>query len=362
MKLFVFPGNLDPDILRLGAHEVPYARTPAFGTLVTHCHQRLAHLTGAASAEVLSFTASGTGAVEALLAGWGPRWRRLLVLHAGSFGRRWYEMATHLGLPADDLSWPPNDEPPWSSIQAALATGRYDAVMAVHHETSTGECLDLSRLGRACHAAGVRLLVDAIGSFLADPLMIDSWAVDAVVLSSQKGLCLPPGLSFIIFRPTLGPPAQRSLSFYFDAHAHIASFTRGQPPWSPAAQIYAQLDRRLDQIDANGGAAAQQAAVTAKASAFRAALSTHGWPAAARHPSACLTALRFTTSATPLVHALADDQWFVLPSPDDTLVRVAHLGVSTIPDHLELADRLVHHASHLTLLPARCTAPEPALA
>lgn len=357
MKLFVFPGNLDPEILRLGAQEVPYARTPAFGTLVTHCHQRLARLAGAGSAEVLSFTASGTGAVEALLAGWGPRWRRLLFLHAGTFGRRWFEMAMHLGLPADDLAWPPHDEPPWSDLEAALATGRYDAVMAVHHETSTGERLDLARLGRACHAAGARLLVDAIGSFLADPLLMDSWAVDAALLSSQKGLCLPPGLSFLVLRPTLGPPAQHSLSFYFDARAHLASFTRGQAPWSPAAQIYAQLDRRLDHIDAHRGAAAEQTAVAAKAHAFRAALHSHGWAATARHPSNCVTALRFTTSATPLVHALADDQWFVLPSPDDTLVRVAHLGATTTDDHLELARRLVQHAARLSLQPAHRAAP-----
>jgi aspartate aminotransferase-like enzyme len=350
VKLFVFPGNLAPEILQAGAQEVPYARTDAFGTLVQRCHQRLATLAGAPASTVLSFTASGTGAVEALLGGWGPHWRRLLVLHAGTFGRRWFDMASHLGLPADELDWPPHDEPPWPAIEAALATGRHDAVLAVHHETSTGERIDLARLGHLCYTFGPRLLVDAIGSFLADPFLMDEWGVEAAVLSSQKGLCLPPGLAFLITRPSLGPPAERSLSYYFDPRRHLESFTRGQPPWSPAAQLYNQLDLRLESLHPEPQAEQERARVRAKAAAFQAELAaSRGWTAAARHPSDCLTALRFNAPATDLVRSLATDGWFVLPSPDPRLVRVAHLGQTTIDDHLELATRLGTHADRLGL-------------
>ena len=66
MKLFVFPGNLAPEIRQAGAQEAPYARTDAFGALVHRCHHRLAALAGATDGTVLSFTASGTGAVEYL--------------------------------------------------------------------------------------------------------------------------------------------------------------------------------------------------------------------------------------------------------------------------------------------------------
>jgi aspartate aminotransferase-like enzyme len=355
VKLFVFPGNLAPDILQIGAREVPYARTADFGALVLRCHQRLAVLAGAAEAETLSFTVSGTGAVEALLGGWGPRWQRLLVLHAGTFGQRWFAMARHLGLPAEELVWPAHQEPPWAAIENALATGRHDAVMAVHHETSTGERLDLARLGSLCHTTGTRLLVDAIGSFLADPFLMDAWNIDAAVLSSQKGLCLPPGLSFLVTRPSLGPPAERSSSFYFDPRLHRDSFARGQPPWSPAAQIYTQLDLRLTHIDTLGGAAAELDAVSRKARAFRIAVAEHGWAGAARHPSDCLTALRFDAPATPLVHALAAEGWFVLPSPDPRLIRIAHLGQSTVDDHLALAAHLGTHAQRLGLSAAAAT-------
>jgi aspartate aminotransferase-like enzyme len=350
VKLFVFPGNLAPEILQAGAQEVPYARTDEFGALVHRCHHRLATLAGAAAGTTLSFTASGTGAVEALLGGWGPRWRRLLVLHAGTFGRRWFDMASHLGLPVDALDWPAHDEPPWSAIEDTLALRRHDAVLAVHHETSTGERLDLARLGPLCRSAGARLLVDAIGSFLADPFAMDQWDVDAAVLSSQKGLCLPPGLAFLITRPTLGPPAEHSLSYYFDPRRHLESFARGQPPWSPAAQIYLQLDLRLESLHPAPLAEQERARVRSKAAAFRTQLATsRAWPAATRHPSDCLTALRFNAPATALVRALAAEGWFVLPSPDSHLVRVAHLGESTIDDHLELAARLGAQADRLGL-------------
>lgn len=353
MKLFVFPGNLAPEILRLGAQEVPYARTKDFGLLVRNSHRRLTVLAGAAAGDTLSFTASGTGAVEALLGGWGPRWRSLLVLHAGTFGHRWFEMARHLDLPAEELSWPAHHEPPWHAIEAALAAGRHDAVMAVHHETSTGELLDLDQLGRLCRTAGARLLVDAIGSFLADPFRMDDWHVDAAVLSSQKGLCLPPGLAFLVTRPSLGPPADRSRSYYFDPARHLESFTRGQPPWSPAAQLYAQLDHRLSMIESAGGADAEAQSVRRKAESFRNAFAALGWSGAARHPSDCLTALRFATPATELVRALAAEGWFVLPSPDPCLIRIAHLGHSSIEDHLELTGRLARLADRLGLHPAR---------
>jgi len=359
MKLFVFPGNLAQEVLALGAQEVPYARTPAFGARVRSCHERLAALAEAEDGEVLSFTASGTGAAEALLAGWGPRWRGLLVLHAGTFGERWLRMARHLGLPAEALGWPARAEPPWEAIAEALASGRHQAVMAVHHETSTGELLDLARLGGLCQAAGVSLLVDAIGSFLADELAMTSWHVDAAILSSQKGLCLPPGLAFLITRPALGPPAPRSLSYYFDPQLHLDSLARGQPPWSPAAQLYAQLDRRLAMIGDLGGARAQQAGVRAKAEAFRTALAALGWAGAARLPSACLTALRFHAPASRLVQALAAEGWMVPPSPDEHLVRVAHLGETSAEDHRELAGRMAGHASTLGLAMAARTFPSP---
>jgi aspartate aminotransferase-like enzyme len=349
VKLFVFPGNLEPEIRRLGAEEVPYARTDAFGGLVHRCHRQLAELAGTADGSVLSFTSSGTGAVEALLAGWGPQWRRLLVLHAGTFGRRWFDMSAHLGLAAEEVCWPPHHDPPWQQIEAALASGRHDAVMAVHHETSTGELIDLARLGALCRAAPVHLLVDAIGSFLADPFSMDEWNVAAAVTSSQKGLCLPPGLAFLITRPTLGPPAGRSLSYYFNPRSHLESFVRGQPLWSPAAQIYRQLDQRLDTISKSGGAAHALAAVAEKARAFRDALAADGWSPAARHPSQCLTALRFNQPAGPLVRTLAEDDWFVLPSADPSLVRIAHLGMAGIEDHRALARHLVHHATRLGL-------------
>jgi len=352
VKLFVFPGNLEPEIRALGAQEVPYARTAGFGQLVLRCHHRLAELAGSPAAHVLSFTASGTGAIEAMLGGWGPRWRRLLVLHAGTFGRRWLEMARHLGLETEEVSWPTHAEPPWGTIESAVASGRPDAVLAVHHETSTGELLDLPRLGALCHSANVRLLVDAIGSFLADRFRMDEWHVDAAALSSQKGLCLPPGLSFLLVRPTFGPPAERSLSYYFDPSRHIESFQRGQPPWSPAAQLYLQLDSRLRSLHDAGTALA---VVATKARTFRECLASRHWLPAARRPSDCLTALRFTAPAGALVTALAEDGWFLLPTPDAALVRIAHLGAATLEDHRELADRLAHQANRLGLTPATPT-------
>jgi aspartate aminotransferase-like enzyme len=354
MKLFVFPGNIEADILAAGAQDVPYARTADFGRRVIQCHDQLRGLLGARDAEILSFTASGTGAAEALLANWGPAWRSSLVIHGGTFGERWLEMGRRFGLSCSSIATTSGEPVDWERIRAALDDSRPQVVVAVHHETSTGELLDVARLGRLCAERSVRLVVDAIGSFLADEFLMSDWGVSAAFLSSQKGLSLPPGLSFLAVRPELGEPAENPVGFYFDLRKHRESFRRGQPPWSPAAQLYLQLERRLRKIDHAGGAPSQVAAVATKARHFRTeAMRLAGWHGFPDCPSNCLTSFRFTKPALDLVSALAREDFFVMPSADPCLVRIAHLGEATLKDHDELLARMRHFTRvlHLELSP-----------
>jgi aspartate aminotransferase-like enzyme len=358
MKLFVFPGNIETDILAAGAQDVPYARTSDFGRLVTRCHDQLRGLLEAPDAEVLSFTASGTGAAEALMANWGPGWRSALILHGGTFGERWLQMGRRFGVSCFGLATTPGQPPDWEQIRGALEAHQPQVVVAVHHETSTGELLDLGRLGLLCAERKVPLVVDAIGSFLADHFSMTEWQVAAAFISSQKGLSLPPGLSFLAVRPVLGDAAEKPAGFYFDLQTHRDSFERGQPPWSPAAQLFVQLERRLAKIDRAGGAPSQVAVVAAKARHFRTeAKRLAGWCEFAHRPSNCLTSIRFTSPALELVSALAQEDFFVMPSADPCLVRVAHLGEASFQDHDELLRRMQHLAAalHLEVVPRRAS-------
>ena len=150
---------------------------------------------------VMIFPASGTGAWEAALVNLFSPGDRLLMFETGHFATLWRHLATRLGL---EVEFVPGD---WRSgasaerLEAILEADRehkIKAVCAVHNETSTGVTSDLAAL-RACmdrlgHPA--LFLADTISSLASIDYRHKEWGVDVTVAGSQKGLMLPPGLSF----------------------------------------------------------------------------------------------------------------------------------------------------------------------
>jgi alanine-glyoxylate transaminase/serine-glyoxylate transaminase/serine-pyruvate transaminase len=150
---------------------------------------------------VIIFPASGTGAWEAALVNTLSAGDRVLMYETGHFATLWHGMAKRLGLRPEFLSsdWRHGADP--AAIEAKLADDRaheIKAVCVVHNETSTGVT---SRIGdirkaidRAKHPA--LFMVDTISSLASIDYRHDEWGVDVTVAGSQKGLMLPPGLSF----------------------------------------------------------------------------------------------------------------------------------------------------------------------
>jgi alanine-glyoxylate transaminase/serine-glyoxylate transaminase/serine-pyruvate transaminase len=150
---------------------------------------------------VIIYPASGTGAWEAALANTLSPGDRVLMAATGHFATLWSRLATRLGLAVELI---PSD---WRSgvdasvIEARLRDDRGQTIRAValvHNETSTGLVSDIPAARRAIDAAGhpALLLVDTISSLASMDYRHDDWGVDVTVGGSQKGLMLPPGLSF----------------------------------------------------------------------------------------------------------------------------------------------------------------------
>ena len=150
---------------------------------------------------VIIYPASGTGAWEAALVNTLSPGDKVLMFETGHFATLWREIAVRLGLTVD---WVPGD---WrygidpTLLESKLAQDRgheIKAVAAVHNETSTGVTSRIPALreamNRAAHPA--LLLVDTISSLASMDYRHDEWGVDVTVAGSQKGLMLPPGLSF----------------------------------------------------------------------------------------------------------------------------------------------------------------------
>ena len=150
---------------------------------------------------VIIFPASGTGAWEAALVNTLSAGDRVLMYETGHFATLWEGMAKRLGVEPEFISsdWRHGADP--AAIEARLAEDRQHtikAVCVVHNETSTGTTSRIGEVRKAIDRTGhpALFMVDTISSLGSIDYRHDEWGVDVTVAGSQKGLMLPPGLSF----------------------------------------------------------------------------------------------------------------------------------------------------------------------
>lgn len=147
------------------------------------------------------YAANGHGAWEAALSNVLSRGDTALVLESGLFACGWGEMGSVLGITVERLAgtWRRAVDP--DAVETRLredAEGRIKAVLVVQVDTASGVVNDIPAIRRAMDAAGhdALLMVDTIASLATMPFEMDAWGVDVAVAGAQKGLMMPPGLSF----------------------------------------------------------------------------------------------------------------------------------------------------------------------
>jgi alanine-glyoxylate transaminase/serine-glyoxylate transaminase/serine-pyruvate transaminase len=190
---------------------------------------------------VMIFPSSGTGAWEASLVNTMSPGDRLLVVETGQFAVLWRTMAERLGLQPETMAtdWHRGADP--DAIEARLKKDKshdIKAVCVVHNETSTGARTRVEDIRRAIDAARhpALLLVDAVSSIAAMDYRHDEWGVDVVVSGSQKGLMMPPGLSFTGVSPK-ALAARKSAQMprsYWSWDDMLAMNANGFFPYTPA--------------------------------------------------------------------------------------------------------------------------------
>lgn len=341
MKSFAFPGNIEPEILSIATRQVPYMRTRWFSDLVLECESMMLALLDCPGGRVIPYTASGTAAMEASVRAFVIGHAPPLVINGGTFGARWGEICRYHGLAFEEFKVPFGKNLDLQLLSERLASGYHRVLVMQHHETSSGQLFDLQGIATVCRKHRVRLVVDAIGSFLLDPVSMADSGVDVMILSSQKGLNLPPGLSFVVLAPRVLKEAGFSkCGFYCDWDEQLCNLGRGQTPFSPATHLFMQLHHRLRMVSALG-LSEFIGRVRRKADAFRAECGNHGWPVVAETPSNCLTGIGLPFPARPLIEHLTNKQIYVLPSAVENMVRVTHLGTLDIADQSSLAKEIV---------------------
>ena len=208
---------------------------------------------------VIIYPASGTGAWEAALINTMSPGDKVLMYETGHFASLWKAMAVKIGLDPEFIAsdWRAGADP--AKIEARLKDDKareIKAVCVVHNETSTGCVTLINEVRRAIDAAGhpALLMVDTISSLGSIDYRHDEWGVDVTVGGSQKGLMLPPGLSFnALGEKALAVAKQSKLpKSYWGWDEMIASNKTGFFPYTPATNMLYALGEAIDMLHEEG--------------------------------------------------------------------------------------------------------------
>ena len=193
---------------------------------------------------VVIFPASGTGAWEAALVNTLSPGDKVLMYETGHFATLWHNMASKLGLVPEFIKgdWRHGADP--GALEARLAEDRkheIKAVCVVHNETSTGVTTRVGDVRKAIERAKhpALFMVDTISSLASIDYRHDEWGVDVTVAGSQKGLMLPPGLSFnaISDKALAAGKSARLPRSYWNWEEMIAANRDGWYPYTPATNL-----------------------------------------------------------------------------------------------------------------------------
>ena len=247
------PTPLPPAVSQVMAEPILYHRAPAFVEVYERALENL-RMVFQTSTDVLSFTASGSGAMESAVANLCIPGEPAVVASAGKFGERWGELCAAHGadLTQVDFEWGEKIDPDRvdEAITALPKTPR--AVFATQSETSTGVVHDVRALAEVARRHDAILVIDAISGLGAVDLPQDEWGVDVVVSGSQKSLMCPPGLAFAsVSQRALAAAAESPGRRYYFDWARTAAGQREHPansPFTPAVTLWRALDVALGLI------------------------------------------------------------------------------------------------------------------
>ena len=252
------PSPVPDRILRAMSLPTIDHRGPEFGALGRELLSKVQRVFKTAG-PVIIYPASGTGAWEAALANTLSPGDGVLMFETGHFATLWHKMALRLGVEPEFIGLP-GDEGWRQGVQADMIEARLKedtehrlkAVCVVHNETSTGVTSDIAAVRRAIDAAGhpALLMVDTISGLASADYRHDDWGVDVTISGSQKGLMLPPGISFnALSDKAIAVSREARLPKSFWAWDEIlGANANGYWPYTPNTNLLYGLNEALDML------------------------------------------------------------------------------------------------------------------
>lgn len=256
LKLFTIgPVQMYQHTLEVRRHVIPYFRTPEFSALNIETSELIKKIMGAdKDSEVIFLTASGSGAMEATVMNCFDKKDKLLVVSGGTFGERFEQICMIHNIPFTSIKLGHDEELTTEHFRNYENKG-YTGLLVNLHETYTGQLYNIDIIQDFCEKNNLYLVVDAISTFLCDEYNMGRHHIDATIVSSQKGLCLAPGLSVVVLsRRIVEEKVSKNPveSMYFDFKDYITNMERGQTPFTPCVGVLYELNEMLRHIDRQG--------------------------------------------------------------------------------------------------------------
>jgi aspartate aminotransferase-like enzyme len=331
MKQYIFtpgPTPMSKETLLLGKKQVPYFRNKYFSNIVLESKRLLLKLANAPkNSEVIFLTASGSGAMEATVINLFDSNDNVMVINSGGFGERFVKICEIHKIPHKNIKIKHNQKIDFKNLKTIKA----DGFLINAHETTTGRFFDMKKIGKFCKKNNLLNIVDAISCFTTDKIDMKKHHIDALIISSNKGLALPPGLAMVILSPKALARIKNSNTLYFNFKDYIDNIQRGQTPFTPAISVMIQLHAKLKHLDKIG--IKKQIRKAKKLSKyFRKKISVLGYEFYTKNMPNAMTALKVPKNQDAL--KIIDDfekKYNIILTPSGgklkhKLIRVSHLG------------------------------------
>ena len=341
----VGPVQSSDAVRAIGAEQVPYFRTAEFSELMLENERlvkKFAHTTN--DSKVVFMTCSGSGGMETAIMNCLTKEDKALVINGGSFGERFVELLTLHEIPFTEIKLEHGKALKSEHLIPYEGKG-YTAFLLQKHETSTGVHYDINLVSDFCKHNGCFLIVDTISTFLCDPFDMAELDAGVMITGSQKALACPPGIAVM----ALAPSALKRIvntkccCQYLDLKLALKNQERGQTPWTPAVGVLRQINVRLKEIDAAGGAEVEIARTAHLATYFRNKLKEHDLPfeIISESLSNAVTPLHPTTQSAYEIFLKIKDEYGMWICPNggdmkDSVFRVGHIGCLTEEDYDKL--------------------------
>ena len=348
----VGPVQSGPEVLEIGAQQVPYFRTPEFSKIMLENEALMLKFSKAPeNARVVFLTGSGTAAMEAAVMNVFTAEDKVLLVNGGGFGQRFHELCKIHQIPFEEILLETGKALTASDLLPYENRG-FTAFLVNIHETSTGVHYDGDLIADFCRRNNLFLVVDAISSFLADDFPMEGWGVDVMITGSQKALACPPGVSVLVLSERALQRIENNCvrSMYFDLKSALANGVRGQTPFTPAVGTLLQINARLKALDQLGGAEVETARIATMAKDFRDRISHLPLDICSESLSNAVTPLMTRNCSAHDIFMTLKDEYGIWICPNggalkDKIFRVGHIGALTEEDHnvlIHALDDLVH--------------------